>query len=156
MKLTFATEQAIAVVALMATQEPEIALSSESIYQKLNLSKSYVQKLLRKLVVANIISGATGNNGGFKLDKSLESITLYDVVSAIEGEFISLSNSGILEEAFANFGVQAKEGHQVIAKYFNEADVVWINHLKSVNVKLIMEEVFGVKKNVVFHDWNNE
>ena len=156
MKLTFATEQAIAVVALMATQEPEIALSSESIYQKLNLSKSYVQKLLRKLVVAKIITGATGNSGGFRLAKPLVTITLYDVFSAIEGKFISLSNSDLLENAFANFGVQAKEGHEVIAKYFNDADQQWINYLKTISVDMIMGEVFGKGNPVVFHDWNQE
>ncbi|MGX7030076.1 RrF2 family transcriptional regulator [Vagococcus zengguangii] len=156
MKLTSATEQAIAVVALLATQEPEIALSSESIYQKLNLSKSYVQKLLRKLVVAKLISGATGNSGGFRLDKSLADISLYDVVSAIEGDFCSLTNSGLLENTFDNFGEQAQEGHQVIAKYFREADFKWILYLKTISVEKIMSEVFGDGKTVAFHDWNIE
>ena len=156
MKLTFATEQAIAVVALMSTQQATVALSSESIYRKLALSKSYVQKLLRKLVVAEIISGSSGNNGGFRLAKSIENITLYEVVSAIEGELVSLSSSELLEQAFANFGEQAKEGHQVIAKYFMEADHFWIEYLKSVSVEKVMLEVFGNEERMAFHDWNNE
>ena len=156
MKLTFATEQAIAVVALLATQEPGIALSSESVYQKLNLSKSYVQKLLRKLVVGKIISGTTGNSGGFRLEKSLNQITLYDVVIAIEGEFVSLANSGLLESAFDSVGEQAQAGHHVIMKYFNEADQLWIDFLKTINVEKIMTEVFGDGKSATFHDWNIE
>lgn len=59
MKLTNATEQAVAIVAILATQSHETLVSSETIYRKLSVSQSYIKKLLRKLVVAEIVSSVS-------------------------------------------------------------------------------------------------
>ena len=76
MKLTNATEQALAIMAMLAVQHQSIPVSSETIYTKLAVSPSYVKKLLRKLVVARLIGGVSGNNGGFYLEKAPSDISL--------------------------------------------------------------------------------
>lgn len=156
MKLTHATEQAVAVMAMLATQKPEVYLSSDAIYKKLEVSKSYVQKLLRKLVVANIIEGVTGINGGFYINRSLTDISLYEVVSAIEGEFKSFSGQNVLSQAFSGFNTRAREGHQVIADYFSRADECWIQYLKNITIREIMDDVFSEEQKIPQHDWNLE
>lgn len=156
MKLTYASEQAIAVIALLATQEATIPLSSESIYVKLGLSKTYVQKLLRKLVVAKLIGGVTGNNGGFYLTKKIKDISLYEVIEVIEGDFISLSSGEVLENSFSKFDEKAQEGDQVIIGYFKQADELWKNYLKKINVEQVMLDVFTKKEIIPTHNWNIE
>ncbi|MGX6978417.1 RrF2 family transcriptional regulator [Vagococcus elongatus] len=156
MKLTRATEQAVAVMAMLATQNPEVYLSSDAIYKKLDVSKSYVQKLLRKLVVADVIEGVTGLNGGFYIKRSLTDISLYEVVAAIEGEFRSFLGQEVLSQAFSGFNTRAREGHQVIAGYFSRADERWISYLKKITIEEVMNDVFSEEKKLPQHDWNLE
>ncbi|MGY3748997.1 RrF2 family transcriptional regulator [Vagococcus acidifermentans] len=156
MKLTHATEQAVAVMAMLATQKSDVYLSSDAIYQKLNVSKSYVQKLLRKLVVANIIEGVTGLKGGFFIKRPLTDISLYEVTAAIEGEFDSFSGHDVLSQAFAGFNTKAREGHQIIASYFARADERWVHYLKNVSLDEIMRDVFSEEPELPQHDWNCE
>lgn len=44
-------------------------------------------KILHSLVQAKIVESFKGTNGGYKLAVDPEKLTLYDVISAIEGEF---------------------------------------------------------------------
>ncbi|MEU0075838.1 Rrf2 family transcriptional regulator [Streptomyces sp. NPDC006332] len=50
------------------------------------LSPSYLNKQLQQLARAGIVASVPGPRGGFRLTKPLESITLLDVVEAIEGD----------------------------------------------------------------------
>lgn len=49
------------------------------------LPPAYLQKTLRSLVAHGIAQGTRGQSGGFVLARSATTITLMDVVSAIEG-----------------------------------------------------------------------
>lgn len=156
MKLTYATEQAVAVMALLATQTKDSLLSSEAITKKLVISKSYVQKLLRKLVVAQLIEGVSGSSGGFFIKKPLTDISLYEVVEAIEGEFHSFPEHDVLQTAFSAFDTTAHEGHKIIASFFSEADSKWSDYLKSISVEKVLLKVFIEEKTIPTHDWNVE
>ncbi|WP_405593430.1 Rrf2 family transcriptional regulator [Streptomyces sp. NBC_01092] len=50
------------------------------------LSASYLNKQLQQLARAGLVVSVSGPRGGFSLAKPLESITLLDVVEAIEGD----------------------------------------------------------------------
>lgn len=156
MKLTNATEQAVAIVAILATQSHETLVSSETIYRKLSVSQSYIKKLLRKLVVAEIVSSVSGNSGGFQLNKALHDISLYDVVKAIEGPFHSFPDIGVLKQAFAEFDEEAQNGHYVIANFFTQADESWKNSLANISVEDVFTEVFQGYETFPVHDWNLE
>ena len=108
MKLTNATEQALAIMAMLAVQHQSIPVSSETIYTKLAVSPSYVKKLLRKLVVARLIGGVSGNNGGFYLEKAPSDISLLEIVEAIEGPFTSFPDRGVLQRAFTGLMIMRK------------------------------------------------
>ena len=71
MKLTNATEQAVAIVAILATQSHETLVSSETIYRKLSVSQSYIKKLLRKLVVAEIVSSVSRKQWRFPIEQGI-------------------------------------------------------------------------------------
>lgn len=154
MKLTNATEQALAIMAILAMQKREIPVSSESIYTKLAVSPSYVKKLLRKLVVARLIGGVSGNNGGFYLEKETGDISLLEIVEAIEGPFVSFPAAGVLKRAFSGFDNYAQDGHNTISEFFAEADQLWEAKLKSVSVREVLERVFVKEKEIPLKNWN--
>ncbi|MGO3733191.1 MAG: Rrf2 family transcriptional regulator [Vagococcus sp.] len=154
MKLTNATEQALAIVAILATQNDDLPASSMAIHQKLSVSQSYVKKLLRKLVVSKIIEGVSGNNGGFYIEKSLNDISLLEIVEAIEGPMQSFPHVGILERAFSDFNEIAQNGNNVISECFAQADQKWDDELKQISVQDVLSEVFKDYGEIPRRDWN--
>lgn len=154
--MTNATEQALAIMAMLATQTKETPASSRAIYEKLTVSPSYIKKLLRKLVVAKIISGVSGTNGGFYIERDLSEVTLLDIVTSIEGPLCSFPHVGVLEQAFTDFTDIAENGEQVIANQFAKADAAWSDVLSRISVQDIMKQVFIDYTDVPMRDWNNE
>lgn len=154
MRLTNATEQAIAIMAIIATQEPSSLVSSECIYSKLSVSRSYIKKLLRKLVVSNIIEGISGNSGGFSLNKPLDQITLYDIVESIEGPLETFPDMGVLQRAFSEFDEIAQNGHNIVSSYFNIADRAWELELRKVTIQEVLMQVFNQEVVIPNRDWN--
>lgn len=156
MKLTNATEQALAIMAILAIQKEEIPVSSDSIYTKLSVSPSYVKKLLRKLVVSKVISGVSGANGGFYLERDTAEISLLEIVEAIEGKFTSLPDAGVLQRAFNDFGTIAQNGDNVIASFFANADQAWERQLQQTSIKEVLEKVFENEGVIPTLNWNEE
>lgn len=154
MQLTNATEQALAIMAILSIQRDDVPVSSESIYTKLSVSQSYVKKLLRKLVVSKIIAGVSGNNGGFYLEKDISDISLLDIVQAIEGPLESFPDVGVLQRAFSEFDEYAQNGHNVVSSFFAEADQVWERKLSQVSIREVLEQVFKNEKTIPTKDWN--
>ncbi|MGY3765613.1 RrF2 family transcriptional regulator [Vagococcus vulneris] len=156
MKLTNATEQALAIMAMLATQTKDIPASSRAIYEKLTVSPSYVKKLLRKLVVSKIISGVSGANGGFYIERNLEEISLLEIVESIEGPFRSFPHVGVLEQAFSDFTDIAESSENVIESFFSQADKAWDAALQDITVKDILDRVFIDYQTQPTRDWNIE
>lgn len=154
MKLTNATEQALAIMAILATQDEDVPASSQAIYQKLSVSQSYVKKLLRKLVVSKLIEGVSGNNGGFYIERNLNEISLLDIVEAIEGPLHSFPHVGVLERAFFDFNEIAQNGNEKITEVFTQADVAWDEELRKVTIQAVLTDVFERYGEIPRKDWN--
>lgn len=154
MKLTNATEQALAIMAILSIQTTDVPVSSESIYTKLSVSQSYVRKLLRKLVVSKLIGGVSGNNGGFYLEKETSDITLLEIVEAIEGPLETFPNMGVLQRAFSEFDEYAQNGHNIVSSFFSEADQAWEEKLRTISIQEVLEAVFEKEQMIPTKDWN--
>ena len=61
------------------------AVTSGQLAEFFALPPAYLQKTLRALVVDGIAAAARGQSGGFVLARPAESISLMDVVAAVEG-----------------------------------------------------------------------
>lgn len=85
MKYTKATNYALHIMAFMVNQESTENMSLQPLAKYLDMSPTYLSKILTQLVKANLIHSATGVNGGYSLRKNREEITFFDVVQAIEG-----------------------------------------------------------------------
>ena len=85
MHLTKSTEQAICIMVMLYLQDRHIYLNSKEISKRLNISPTYLKKIMRKLVVHNLVKANTGVGGGYKY-RSNKTVTLYDVYVALNGE----------------------------------------------------------------------
>lgn len=153
MKLTNATEKTCAVIAMLATQEGNRPIPSSVIVERLHISDSYTKKLLRKLVVGNVITSVPGNNGGFSLNRELKDINVLEVVEAIEGRVETYPGYGTLEHAFTEFPESIEHGESVIRNIFSDADKLWRDELKSQTLDKVFYKSFGDREVIV--DWLN-
>nr|WP_294495550.1 Rrf2 family transcriptional regulator [uncultured Mediterraneibacter sp.] len=49
--------------------------------------RAFCYKIMKKLGTAGIVDVARGAGGGYRLGRSLDDLTLYDIIAAIEPEF---------------------------------------------------------------------
>ncbi|AUJ31295.1 MAG: Rrf2 family transcriptional regulator [Liquorilactobacillus nagelii] len=154
MQLTKGFEQAACIIALLATQNRQIPISSQVIHDRVNGSQTYLQKLLRKLVVAGLITSASGNSGGFSLAKDPKEITLLEIVQATEGEIKTYPDLGFIDLVFRDFRPLSQEATHVINQAFHQADQLWCQYLSTKTVYQIIVDTFG-KEDIPLVDWND-
>lgn len=153
MQLTKGFEQAACIVALLATQERNVPVSSGVIHRTLGGSATYLHKIMRKLVVGGLISSVSGNSGGFSLAKDPAEITLLQIYHATEGEVKTFQGLGFFERAFKDFPSLAIQADGAITGAFHEADRRWSEYIASVTVQDLLWETFKVDQ-IPLVDWN--
>ncbi|BCA85200.1 Rrf2 family transcriptional regulator [Enterococcus saigonensis] len=86
MKFTKATNMGLHVVTyLVQNSTNKEYLSINELSDKFDVSPSYLSKILTQLSKAGLIASVSGVKGGYRLNKSIETITFFDVIQAIEG-----------------------------------------------------------------------
>ena len=86
MRLSKKFEQGIYVVFMLALQLEGRPIKSHILSEKLEVSDSYLKKILAKLVKFNIVKSNASKNGGFQLVRNIDEISLYDIYQALEEE----------------------------------------------------------------------
>lgn len=84
MEITREADYAVRCVLYLARDTDNVS-SIEEISSEMNISKTFVAKILQKLAKSGIVSSFRGVRGGFRLAKTPERITLLDVIESIEG-----------------------------------------------------------------------
>lgn len=82
MQLNVTTDYAIRIILYLALRK-EITTSKE-IAAAMSIPQNYVLKITHKLVEAGLIKRLVGVQGGFSLDKTVDEITLLDIISIME------------------------------------------------------------------------
>jgi len=77
--------KALIYLALYATEEP---IPPREIAEKIDASPTYMAKITRMLVKANILRSQRGSLGGVKFSRDPDSVTLLNVVEACQGLMI--------------------------------------------------------------------
>lgn len=67
------------------TREPDVARSAAQLAEALDLPLPTVAKLLKRLTQAQLLVSERGGKGGYRLARSAASISLVDVITAIDG-----------------------------------------------------------------------
>ena len=142
MRISKNYEQAIYVLLLLATQKELTPLKSSVMSQILEVSDSSLKKILRKLVVKDLISSNASKDGGFKLKQPIQEITLLDVLNAIEDDTLfDYSLSHLAQRIFPNKEHSIKSEQLVVQAIQNgedafasELDKVFLSDLLKVEV----------------------
>lgn len=142
MRISKNYEQAIYVLLLLATQKELTPLKSSVMSQILEVSDSSLKKILRKLVVKDLISSNASKDGGFKLKQSIQEITLLDVLNAIENDkLFDYSLSHLAQRIFPNKEHSIKSEKLVVQAiqdgedaFASELDKVFLSDLLKVEV----------------------
>ncbi len=82
--LSQTVEYALRAMVHLASLPPKTAASSEAIAAKTKVPQGYLSKILRDLVVADLIVSQRGPNGGFSLARPADRISMFDVVNAVD------------------------------------------------------------------------
>lgn len=87
MQITRETDYAIRCVQFLAGSTRRVAVVSE-IAEAKGIPKSFLAKILQKLVDAKIVKSFKGMKGGFQLARKPADISLLDVIEATEGPVV--------------------------------------------------------------------
>lgn len=84
MYITLETDYAIRIVKYLISEGKRV--DAQKISSKTDVTLRFSLKILRKLVLADIVKSYKGINGGYEFAKnSPKDINLYDVIEAVEG-----------------------------------------------------------------------
>lgn len=159
MRLTKSFEQGVCIMSMLATQIDGIPLSSRALQRQLNSSMTYSQKILRKLVIAGLIKSVSGNNGGFTMARSIDDISVLDVVIALEGKIDSFPNSSLISSVFGaqsnSHTINTQLADQALHHVFQTADHVWQQVLSDISLADIVARVLHSTAELPQIDWNN-
>ncbi len=75
----------------LALYSDEEAVSIQSISNRQNISDSYLEQLMRKLKKSGLVVSERGAQGGYRLAKPAEEISVGDVLRALEGSLEAVS-----------------------------------------------------------------
>lgn len=85
MKLTRASAYALHAVVHMAARKDNTIIASHLVAQEQGIPERFLLKVLKPLVSARILHSVKGPNGGYRLAKPANQITLLEVVEAVDG-----------------------------------------------------------------------
>lgn len=85
MKLSDGVEWAIHCTMVLGGLPADATLSGKSLAEFHGVPESYLLKHLKQLVAKGLLASVPGPRGGYRLAKTLETITLLDIVEAIDG-----------------------------------------------------------------------
>ncbi len=82
--LSQTTEYALRAMTHLASLEGGEAVNSETIAARTKVPRGYLSKVLRDLVLAELITSQRGPHGGFALSRSPDRITMLEVINAVD------------------------------------------------------------------------
>lgn len=86
MHITLEADYAIRIVAHLAKEQKRC--DANSISEATGVSLRFSLKILRNLVIANIVKSFKGATGGYELNIECQKITLKQILESIEGEYV--------------------------------------------------------------------
>lgn len=130
-------EQSVYSILLLTFLPEKAVLPGDVISTQLGGSPTYFQKLLRKLVSADLLASVPGSKGGFRLKKTPEEIRIYDVYVAIEGKQSLYSSSGIFHDML---NLKDKD-ICLLSDLMEEAESSWQSILKRQTIATLTNEI---------------
>ncbi len=84
LRVTRLTDYASVVLTVLAAR-PDAVMSAPELAERAGLEAPTVAKVLKPLAAAGLVEGFRGANGGYRLTRPAEAISLVEIVEAMEG-----------------------------------------------------------------------
>lgn len=153
MHLTKSTEQAICIMLMLYLQDRRIYLNSKEISERLDISPTYLKKIMRKLVVSKLVRANTGIGGGYKYTQNRK-VTLYDIYESINGSVdLFVLRTDYISKIFKG-AKKIESRYSEYLKLTNSINLELKKSLSSVTIEDIASEVLR-ESSTVRLDWNN-
>ena len=114
----------------MAEVGPGNSVQTKEIAESMNIPLSYLEQILPVLRNGGFITSSRGPHGGHVLNRPLNKINLYDVVSSIEGKF-DLLDCLTVEDP----GVCSRSLSCAIQLVISELGEIMSNYLRSITLE---------------------
>lgn len=137
MKVNQSVEQSIYVLLMLALQKDHTPVKSSILSGILCVSDSYMKKILRKMVLAGLITSDAGKDGGFRLARSVEDISIFDVYAAVDGGGCGIQLSGMAHRIFVDDQKLANNEADVLS-LFQSAGAAYENELKKMKLSQLL------------------
>ncbi|ASI34195.1 MULTISPECIES: Rrf2 family transcriptional regulator [unclassified Exiguobacterium] len=137
MQMKTGVEQSVYAMLLLTFLPEKGLLPGEFISQQLGASPTYFQKLLRKLVSADLLLSVPGVKGGFRLNQPSDRIRIFDVYEAIEGKQSLYASSGVFEDLM---GIK-EQNVRLLSNLMTEAEDAWQSTLKRETIGSLRQEI---------------
>jgi len=143
LKISDAASLALHAVVIMADSPSEF-LSIHEMANMLKVSEHHLAKIGQRLAKAELVESHRGPSGGFKLAKSPDKITLWDIFEAIEGQFKfggCLLGKPVCDREECIYGGLIESVNREFYEYFAETT------LEKFRKKSVKDKKHGKKKN---------
>jgi Rrf2 family protein len=97
MLFTRATEYALLSLIIIAREDKPIG--TDYLSKRLNISRSFLAKILQSLAKRKILVSYKGAAGGFRLAEPADKISIKEIASAAEGKSVSIFDCSIDQKA---------------------------------------------------------
>ncbi len=100
MQLTMTGEYAIRAMIHLAGLPPGTSVQIAEISRTWNVPESFLRKIITQLTKTNLVTSARGIGGGVRLARDPETLTVVDVIEAVEGP--TALNKCLIERTFCD------------------------------------------------------
>ena len=149
MQFTKSTDYALHALVYLANSEGEDKVGIKELSNKLDVSESYLSKIMTQLRKDGIIRAVPGVKGGYELSHSASHITFLDVILSTEGRqnMFNCSNSdskqhtSLIDESNSQL-IEKEEGKRIcrIKEVMDNAENALHQFLKSHSIQSILDK----------------
>ncbi|MES2537417.1 MAG: Rrf2 family transcriptional regulator [Pseudomonadota bacterium] len=115
-------------------------ISTSKLADKFGLSPSYLNKCLQSLVRANVLVSTAGQRGGFRLSRSPETISLLEIIDAVEGSDGAFRCTEIRQKGTGAVPMSECKKPCAITSAIRRAENAWRKELKRQTLAEVMSE----------------
>lgn len=130
MKFQAATGHAIMILGCLGKNDGKLATAGD-MAQELGISYLYFMKICRFLKQGGLILSEQGCNGGYRLARDIDEISVYDAVCAVEGEIC-------IDKGIQSTGM--KEDRTMLHLFFKDVQDIMIKRMRETRISELYDE----------------
>ena len=138
MRITLESDYALRILTALADRDD--LLMAGSIAEETSVPPRFALKILHKLVGGDFVSSYKGKNGGYKLKKDPQDITLRSVIELIDGPIVIARCLGDGEECSLNKDKSACIYHHI----FDTISIDVARKLSKITIKDVLEKSYSL------------